>query len=214
VTSKRNPPTPPIAAGSYAGAPGAGPGEPDARKRILYTAYDLFSRHGIQATGIDRIVAEAQVAKMTLYRHFASKDELVLAVFELREELWTHGWLEYEVHRRARAPVARLLAIFDVFDEWFRREGYEGCLFTNSLLETTGQNPVVFAASVAKRANIRHFVRDLVREAGAREPEDLARKWQLLMTGAIVAATEGDAGSARRARALAELLLSREGLRS
>jgi hypothetical protein len=143
----------------------------------------------------------------------ASKDELVLAVLDLREKVWTRGRLEHEVRRRARTPATRLLAIFDVFDDWFRAEDYEGCLFVNTLLETAGNTPT-FAGSVEKRANVRYFVRDLARDAGARNPEDLARKLQLLMTGAIVAATEGDADGARRAHALADLLLTREGLRS
>jgi AcrR family transcriptional regulator len=214
VTSKpRNPPTPPIATASYLGDAGAGGSEPDARRRILYTAYDLFCRHGIHPTGIDRIVAEARVAKMTLYKHFPSKEALALAVLDLREELWTQGWLEHEVRRRARTPVTRLLAIFDVFDDWFRGEDYEGCLFTNILLETDASS-AVFAGSLTKRANIRRFVRDLADDAGARDPDDLAREWQQLMTGAIVAATEGDPDGARRAHALAELLVTREGLRS
>jgi AcrR family transcriptional regulator len=211
VASKaKNPPTPRNVSGHHPGEVGGG-GEPDARQRILYAAYDLFCRHGIHATGIDRIVAEARVAKMTLYKHFASKEALALAVLDLREELWTQWWLEDEVRRRAKTPVTRLLAIFDVFDDWFRREDYEGCLFTNTLLESPAGTPI-FAGGVQKRANVRSFVRDLADDAGASDPEDLARKWQQLMTGAIVAATEGDADAAPRAHALAELLLTREGL--
>jgi AcrR family transcriptional regulator len=212
VASKaKNPPTPRNVSGHHPGHVGGG-GEPDARQRILSAAYDLFCRHGIHPTGIDRIVVEARVAKMTLYKHFASKQALALAVLDLREELWTQWWLEDEVRRRAGTPVTRLLAIFDVFDGWFRREDYEGCLFTNTLLESPTDSPI-FAGGVEKRANVRSFVRDLAHDAGARDPEDLARKWQLLMTGAIVAASEGDADAAPRAHALGELLLAGEGLR-
>src|SRR3954470_5167428 len=99
--------------------PGAAPGE--ARERILGAAYDLFSRRGIRAVGIDAIVAQSGVARMTLYRHFASKEDLVLAFLERREARWTRGWLQAEAQRRASDPAQRLLAIFDVFDEWFRR---------------------------------------------------------------------------------------------
>src|SRR4051812_36941338 len=107
-----------------------------ARERILRTAYDLFSRDGIQATGVDRVIAEAPVAKMTLYRNFRSKEELALAVIRRREQLWTRDWLEGEVERRGGTPQARLLAIFDVFDEWFHRDDYERGLFTRCLLGT------------------------------------------------------------------------------
>src|SRR3954469_18658607 len=108
---------------------------PGARERILETAYELFSRHGIQAVGVDRIVAEAGVAKMSLYRNFGSKDELVLAFLRAREERWTRGWLQAEAQSRGETPAERLLAIFDVFGEWFARTDFEGCSFVNVLLE-------------------------------------------------------------------------------
>ena len=111
------------------------PKDSEARERILTTAYGLFCRHGIGAVGVDTIIDQSGVAKMTLYRHFRSKDDLVLAVLERREELWTQGWLIADVKRRASDPAERLLAIFDVFDGWFRRRSFEGCLFVNALLE-------------------------------------------------------------------------------
>src|SRR6266849_5549272 len=89
-----------------------------ARERVLQTAYDLFCRHGVQAIGVDRIVAEASVAKVTLYKHFRSKQELIVAALDLREELWTRAWLERETERRADTPTMRLLAVFDLLDEW------------------------------------------------------------------------------------------------
>src|SRR5205807_7684370 len=73
-----------------------------ARERIDRTAYQLFSRHGIRAVGIDAVVAHAGVAKMTLYRHYPSKDDLALAFLRRREELWTRSWLQREAKRRGR----------------------------------------------------------------------------------------------------------------
>src|SRR6266404_7816167 len=105
------------------------------RERIERTAYELFSRHGVRAVGVDTLSARAGVAKMTLYRHYPSKDELALAFLRRREELWTRSWLQQEVERRAQAPAARLLAVFDVFDKWFRRSDFEGCSFVKVLLE-------------------------------------------------------------------------------
>jgi AcrR family transcriptional regulator len=183
--------------------------EGDPRDRILRTAYDLFNRHGVHAVGVDRIIAEAGVAKMTLYRHFRSKDELVVATLELHEELWTRQWLEPTVKRR-RKPRARLLALFDAFDDWFRQDDYEGCLFTNYLLEIRDPRTPIGAASIGKRANIRAFIRGLAEEAGVRDPDGFARQWQMLMTGSIIAAIEGDVDAARRARTFGSLLLERE----
>src|ERR1700694_4024654 len=80
-----------------------------ARERILEAAYLLFSRQGIRAVGIDSIVEASGVATMTLYRHFASKDALVLAFLERREERWVKDWLQREVERRAADPGGRLV---------------------------------------------------------------------------------------------------------
>jgi AcrR family transcriptional regulator len=182
----------------------------DARGRILETAYNLFSRFGVQAVGVDRIVAEAGVAKTTLYRHFRSKDELVVAVLDLREQLWTIDWLEHEVERRARTPRKRLLAIFDVFGEWFHRSDFEGCLFMSTLLEVHDRKNPVGAASVAKLGNVRAFVRELAKAAGVRDPKGFARRWQMLLEGSIVAAAGGHVEAAREAKDVAALLLQRE----
>ncbi len=182
----------------------------DPRERVLHTAYDLFSRHGIQATGIDRIIAEAGVAKMTLYRTFPSKDDLVLAALERREEVWTWDWLEREVERRAATPSERLLAIFDAFDDWFGRDDYESCFFTNTLLEKHDRTGRIGAESVSRLANIRSLVRRLAVDAGIRDPDRFARQWQLLMWGSIIAADTGDVDAAGQARDVATLLLQRE----
>jgi AcrR family transcriptional regulator len=183
------------------------PVETDARSRILEAAYELFSRHGIRAVGIDAIIQRSGVARMTLYRNFGSKDELVLAFLERREQRWTKAWLQHEAERRAADPGERLLAIFDVFDEWFQRDDFEGCSFINVLLETTDPASPVRSASADQLARIRAYVAGLAREAGVADPERLAHKWHILMKGSIVAAGEGDHEAARRAREVAALVL-------
>ena len=180
--------------------------EPDARERVLETAYELFSRHGIRGVGVDEVIARAGVAKATLYRHFPSKDELVLAFLERREQRWTRGWVEQEAQRRGSNPEQQLLAIFDLFDEWFHRDDFEACSFINVLLELGTEHPAG-DASVRHLANIRDIVRRLAEEAGLRDTDGFAHSWHILMKGSIVAAAEGDANAARRAQAIARLLI-------
>jgi AcrR family transcriptional regulator len=184
----------------------------DARGRIVGAAYDLFSRFGFRAVGVDQIVAEAGVAKTTLYHHFRSKDELGVAVLQRREQVWTHGWLEMEVRKRAGTPAAQLLACFDAFDQWFHEADFDGCLFTNTVLEARGPDSLVRTAGVRGLADVRHLLRSLCEAAEARDPDALARQWQLLLLGALVAAAAGDLGAALRARELGVLLLRGEGL--
>jgi AcrR family transcriptional regulator len=183
-----------------------------ARERILDTAYDLFSRHGVRAVGVDRIIETSKVAKMSLYRHFRSKDELVLAFLQERERRWTMDWLHAEVSARAEDGAGRLLAIFDVFDEWFQQSDFEGCSFINVLLEFAEAEHPIRLASTAHLANIRELVSEFAAEAGVADPEAVACQWHILMKGSIVAAGEGDRLAARRARELGELLLQREGV--
>lgn len=182
------------------------------RERIDQASYELFSRRGIQAVGIDEVVARSGVAKMTLYRHYPSKNHLALAFLRRREELWTRAWLQASIERRGGSAGERLLAIFDVFDKWFRRADFEGCSFINVLLETVERQHPVRAATVAHLATIRAFLRGLAEEAGVREPDAFARQWHILMKGSIVAAGEGDADAALRAQDIGRLLLAREGV--
>jgi AcrR family transcriptional regulator len=186
---------------------GAAPqAKPGPRERILTAAYELFARRGIRDVGVDELIECAGVAKASLYRHFASKDDLVIAFLELREERWTVGWVEAEARRRGPTPEEQLLAIFGLFDEWFHREDFEACSFINVLLEMGPAHPAG-KAGVQHLANIRSIVRQLADEAGLRDPESFARSWHILMKGSIVSAAEGDAEAAQRARSIARLLM-------
>jgi AcrR family transcriptional regulator len=181
-----------------------------ARTRILDAAYDLFSRRGIRGVGIDAVIAQSGVSRMTLYRHFRSKQDLVLAYLQCREEQWTRAWLQAEVQQRATGPQERLLAIFDVFDGWFHEASFEGCSFINVMLETADAHDNIYEASIAYLAGIRDFLQELARGAGVADPDDFARKWHILMKGSIVAAGEGDVEAAKRAQQMGRLLLAHE----
>ena len=180
--------------------------KPDARERILDTAYELFSRRGVRDVGIDEVIERAGVAKATLYRHFPSKDDLVIAFLERREQRWTLAWVEAEARRRGTTPEEQLLAIFELFDEWFHRDDFEACSFINVLLEMGPAHPAG-QASLRHLASIRSVVARLADEAALRDPESFARSWQILIKGSIVSAAEGDAEAAKRARSMASLLI-------
>lgn len=185
--------------------------EGGARERILNTAYELFAQRGVRGVGVDEVIERAGVAKATLYRHFGSKDELVLGFLEERERRWTRDRVESGALDRAVAPEDQLLAIFDVFDDWFREEWtnrgqFEGCSFVNVLLELGSKHPAG-VASVKHLENIRSIVSGLAEQAGLRDPASFARSWHILMKGSIVQAAEGDVDAAQRAKAMARLLI-------
>src|SRR3989337_1298111 len=113
-----------------------------ARDRILAAAYELFSQRGVRDVGVDEIISHSGVAKATLYKHFPSKEDLVEAFLENREQRWTLDFVEAESRRRGNTPEEQLLAIFDVFHGWFQRDDFEACSFINVLLEMGPQHPL------------------------------------------------------------------------
>jgi len=178
-----------------------------ARERLLTAAYELFSRRGIRAVGTDEVIERAGVAKATLYRHFATKNDLVLAVLQRREELWTHGLIEEQSRQRGTTPEEQLLAIFDVLHDWFHlRDGYEGCSFINVLLELGAGHPAG-QASIAHIDHVRDIVRRRAVAAGLSDVEEFASSWHILMKGAIILAAVGDLDAALRARKMGRALI-------
>jgi AcrR family transcriptional regulator len=176
------------------------------RERLIGAAYDLFSKNGVNQIGIDTILAKSGCAKASLYTNFGNKVELAIAFLDRRETIWTRSWLESEVRRRAPGPEGRLLAIFDVFDGWFRKKSFEGCSFINVLLESKPNSPVREAAAI-HLAKIRAIVRSFAEEANLREPEKFSQVWHMLMKGSIVSAGEGNRDAAREAKCAARLVL-------
>jgi AcrR family transcriptional regulator len=153
------------------------------------------------------VIERAAVAKATLYRHFQSKDDLVLAFLRQREVQWTHGWVEAEARKRGATAEEQLLAIFDLFDEWFHGDDFEGCSFVKTLLEFGNLDHPVGRASADYLENIRSVIGNLALEAGLRDPDAFTLSWHILMKGSIVQAAEGDRDAAKRAQALGSLLI-------
>jgi len=155
------------------------------RDQLVETALELFSQHGYHATGIDKILEVAGVAKMTMYKHFRSKEELILAALRLRDERWRNRFMR-GVEKRAKDPHDRLLAMFDQLGEWFADPGFCGCMFINASAEYADHADPIHAASAEHKRLVLKYVSDLAESAGAPEPSGLASQLCLLMEGAVV----------------------------
>ncbi|MFF2243809.1 TetR/AcrR family transcriptional regulator [Arthrobacter sp. NPDC058130] len=181
-------------------------GRDDPVDRILATAYELFSRRGIRGVGVNELINSSGVSKATFYRHFPSKDALVLAFLELRDQVWTVDLIVAEARRRGSTPEEQLLAVFDVFGDWFQRDDFEACSFINVLLEMGAGHPLG-KASIDYLSRIRGHIQALAEEAGLDRPEEFSRSWHILMKGSIISATEGDLLASKRAQQMARWLI-------
>ena len=179
------------------------------KERIDRTAYDLFTRHGIRAVGVDTIVARSGVGKMTLYRHYKSKNELALAFLERRWEVFSRGW-QSAVEELGLPARQALLAIFDVLDRWYRSPGYAGCPVVKAILESSESHDQVYAGALRYFSLVRGYLRRLAADAGVRDPDAIAMQWHILVWGSIIGACTKDRDAAGRAKEMAAAVLARE----
>lgn len=159
---------------------------PTPRARLMAAATRLFCKHGINATGIDAIVAEAGTAKTTLYKLFGSKNELVEAVLLSEGQAW-RDWFVAALAEKS-TPREKLDAIFPVLKSWFAEDDYYGCVFINAVGEHDKAETRLRAITLKHKSFVLGHIGDLARAAGAAHPEMLAHQIGLLMDGAIVAA--------------------------
>ncbi len=178
------------------------------RDRILEVASQLFYQNGIRAVGIDTIIAQSDVAKMTFYKHFKSKDLLVLEFLKRRDELW-RAWFESTVNRIEPDVEDRPLAIFDALEERFARKDFRGCAFINTMVEMADGDHIAHQAAAEHKQKVLRIVRSLLSQAGVKKSEELAKAFLLLMDGAIVTAVrERKSEPAKAAKKIAVVLLS------
>lgn len=160
----------------------------DARLRIVETAERLFYAEGVRTVGIDRIIAESEVAKMTLYNHFSSKDDLILAVMQYREQKFD-GMFEKWMERHISKGLDRLEAFFAALKDWFQSPGFRGCMFINALVELADSKHPASKFSAAHKERFHELLRQIVEgTAGAKAAESLSPAIALLVEGAIVTA--------------------------
>ncbi|SPK75968.1 Transcriptional regulator, TetR family (plasmid) [Cupriavidus taiwanensis] len=155
------------------------------RERILETAARLFTRDGFRATGVDRIIAESGVAKMSLYRHFESKSALILAVLDERHDTWMRWFIE-EVEVRL-ADGTGLSVFADVLRIWFDTDSYRGCTFINVVAESGPCDDArLVRKAMAHKEDLRDYVGKVALRLGYSEPGALAEEIMLCMEGMIV----------------------------
>lgn len=186
---------------------GANPDEPKVRGQISQQAFVLFYTQGIRAVGVDLLVKRADIAKASFYRHFPSKEDLIIAYLEQRHDAWM-AWLLEGVAERSDRPREQLLAIFDCLETLFCDPEYRGCPVTNAVSEMGAENASILDTARAKKAILRSYVEDLARKAAFERTTALAEAWVLLIDGAMVAAQrEPGPASAIEARHVATVLL-------
>ncbi len=178
-----------------------------APERILDTAFRLFYAHGIRGVGVDRLIAESGVAKATFYKHFPAKDDLVLAYLDKVDATWT-GQLKAAAGAAGPAPADQLVGMFDALATACRRDCYRGCAFINAAAENEAGTPV-HDRTLAHKDTIRAWVRDLAEDAGAPDPDALARTLTLLLDGGLASGSmDGRPDAPVAAKAAARALVN------
>lgn len=177
------------------------------RQNLVDTAINLFAAHGFHATGIDRIAEEANVSKKTMYNHFRSKEELIIAALKQQDGLFRNEFMR-GVNKLADEPYDRLLAVFDVAQAWFAKDNFFGCMFINVIGEYSSRNAAIQQVCKEFKRLMRGYIEELAVEAGVPEASKLADELAILLEGAIVTAqVSGTPNSAATAKSAAKILI-------
>jgi AcrR family transcriptional regulator len=187
---------------------GSGPPPTLTRARILDAAARLFYRRGIRAVSVDEVAETASVTKVTVYKHFRSKDNLIASCLHMLDDRF-FAWFVGQVESSSEDAEERLLAVFDVLDRWFRWRSFRGCAFINATVELAEPTHPAHDAVMSHKERSRAYFRELAVAAGVDDPDAMSEQWMLLSEGAtITALVEDDREAARRARKAAEILLA------
>ena len=180
---------------------------PSKRDELVRKSLPIFYRDGLQATGMDLLSAETGISKTTMFKHFRSKEDLILATLRLRDENF-RNWL-FRRMAEAGPPRAQLAAMFDALGEWFAMPGFRSCMFIKAASEYPEADHPIHAAAAEHKRLLFVQLEKIAQEAGAEDPAALARALLLLKEGAIVTAHIGhEADPAGDAKAVAMPLLA------
>ena len=178
------------------------------RDRLVVTAVEVCYRNGFNAVGIDQILAQAGVTKSTFYKHFESKDDLLLAAIRLRDDWETQAWTSAVEKLVGDDPKAQLLAMFDVLDRWFNDPDFGGCIFINAAAEYPNPHDPIHQAAAAHKLKFVGWLRERAKAAGASDPDGFADAYSMIFEGALVMRqVHGRDDVARAAKHNVELLI-------
>ncbi|MEB4591351.1 TetR/AcrR family transcriptional regulator [Candidatus Thiothrix sp. Deng01] len=176
------------------------------REILIDKATELFASGGYTAIGIDRILAEAGVAKMTMYKHFPSKQHLILAVLKQRDEVFRTSLITYV--KQHNTPIDKLRAVFKWHHEWFARPDFSGCMFINASAEFQDATTDIHQAAAQHKQLLTHYLETLLGDIFPASAKKLAVQINILLDGAIVAAqVTSNHNAAKEAWEVAECLL-------
>lgn len=179
-------------------------GLPDAprtgRERLIAAAVELFYRNGFGAVGIDRVIAKAGVTKTTFYKHFESKDDLMVAAVQRRDEWESQAWGRALQKLAGDDPIKQFLCLFDVLDVWFNEPDFRGCMFLNTAIEFPNPHDPVHQAAANYKRRMRDQWRDAAKSIGAEDAsaETFADCYAALVEGALVLRQSHDRNDAAR----------------
>lgn len=178
------------------------------RQILIDAAYELFGREGFHTVGLDRILTDAGVSKQTFYNHFQSKDDLILAVLDMRHHAETRTLTELFAKMGGEEPRDRLYALFDVFDAWFNLPSFRGCIFLTAAAEFPVPHDPAHRAAAAHARTFVDQLHELATLAGADDPRSLAEQLAVLVEGIVAFRhVTGDARTVDIARQTGKLLL-------
>jgi len=172
------------------------------RDHLVLTALNLFSKQGYRATGIDTILSVSGVAKMTLYNHFKSKNELIIAALNKRDEdflNWLNSAIDRLTHQQKSDPrINRLMALFDAVNEWINSEQFYGCNFINASIEFKRKDDPIHVTAAAHKKLMLQILREFLSELKLQEPDTVAKQIHMVIEGAIIMAVSlGELNSAK-----------------
>lgn len=157
------------------------------RDELVQRALKTFYQGGFHAIGMDKLAKETGVSKTAIYKHFRSKEELILATLRLRDEQF-RNWMMRRVDELAKDPKDRLTAVFDALAEWFLEPDFKSCMFIKASSEYQDRTSPIHATSAEHKRLLLNYFTGLASEAGAKDPARLAQDLLLVKEGAIVLA--------------------------
>lgn len=177
------------------------------KDELVEKALEVFYREGFHATGMDRLVAETRISKTSMYKHFRTKEDLILATLKLRDQRFRESFVR-TTEQLASDPEGQILATFDALEAWFQDPKFKSCMFIKASSEYQDPSHPIHKESADHKRLLHEYLEKLAKEAGLKAPRAVAAQLQLLQEGAIVLAhLHGGSESAKDAKTAARTIL-------